>query len=116
MASRVLTFFFFSNSRNNRNWRWHKKLQLWLTKDDLMMPQVLGPSHERGYYIVWDTTNWRKERVSRRYLHTPSTEIDPWRLTRSRTARLHPPLRRPRYHPDPDRVGAMSHAKGAAMA
>lgn len=28
-----------------------------------MMPASLGPHHERGYYIVWDTTNWRKERV-----------------------------------------------------
>ena len=28
-----------------------------------MMPQVLSPNHERGYYIVWDTVNWRKERV-----------------------------------------------------
>ncbi|KAL2267636.1 hypothetical protein VTJ83DRAFT_4913 [Remersonia thermophila] len=47
---------------NNRNWRWHKKLQLWLTKDDVMVPQSLGPTHERGYYVVWDTVNWRKER------------------------------------------------------
>lgn len=49
---------------NNRNWRWHKKMQIWLTKDDVMVPQSLGPTHERGYYIVWDTVNWRKERVS----------------------------------------------------
>lgn len=49
--------------RNTRNWRWHKKLQVWLTKDDLMVPQALGPTHERGYYIVWDAANWRKERV-----------------------------------------------------
>jgi CCR4-NOT transcriptional regulation complex NOT5 subunit len=48
---------------NNRNWRWHKKMQMWLTKDDLMVPQSLGPSHERGYYVVWDTVNWRKDRV-----------------------------------------------------
>lgn len=48
---------------NNRNWRWHRKHQTWLTKDDLMMPQVLSPNHERGFYIVWDTQNWRKERV-----------------------------------------------------
>lgn len=48
---------------NNRNWRWHKKMQMWLTKDDVMVPQSLGPTHERGYYIVWDTANWRKERV-----------------------------------------------------
>ncbi|GAB1318935.1 hypothetical protein MFIFM68171_09145 [Madurella fahalii] len=47
---------------NNRNWRWHKKMQMWLTKDDVMIPQALGPDVERGYYIVWDTANWRKER------------------------------------------------------
>ncbi|KAK1465891.1 NOT2/NOT3/NOT5 family protein [Colletotrichum melonis] len=47
---------------HSRNWRWHKKLHFWLTKDELMMPASLGPHHERGYYIVWDTTNWRKER------------------------------------------------------
>ncbi|KAH6635335.1 hypothetical protein B0J18DRAFT_418543 [Chaetomium sp. MPI-SDFR-AT-0129] len=47
---------------NNRNWRWHKKLQIWLTKDDVMVPQSLSPTHERGYYIIWDTANWRKER------------------------------------------------------
>ncbi|KAK5660226.1 hypothetical protein OQA88_12760 [Cercophora sp. LCS_1] len=47
---------------NTRNWRWHKKLQIWLTKDDMMVPQVLSPTHERGYYVVWDTTSWHKER------------------------------------------------------
>lgn len=29
------------------------------------MPQVLSHNHERGYYIVWDTATWRKERTSR---------------------------------------------------
>lgn len=29
-----------------------------------MTPQILSPNHERGYYIVWDTSSWRKERVS----------------------------------------------------
>lgn len=47
---------------HSRNWRWHKKLQVWLTKDEHMTPQILSPNHERGYYIVWDTSNWRKER------------------------------------------------------
>ncbi|CEJ84657.1 hypothetical protein VHEMI03541 [[Torrubiella] hemipterigena] len=46
----------------SRNWRWHRKLQLWLTKDDMLTPQPLGPSHERGFYIVWDASNWRKDR------------------------------------------------------
>jgi len=47
---------------NSRNWRWHKKLQLWLTKDDLMIPHPLSSTSERGYYIIWDTVSWRKER------------------------------------------------------
>ncbi|CAM1511446.1 Fc.00g089590.m01.CDS01 [Cosmosporella sp. VM-42] len=47
---------------HSRNWRWHKKHQVWLTKDEHMTPQILSPTHERGFYVVWDTTNWRKER------------------------------------------------------
>jgi CCR4-NOT transcription complex subunit 2 len=50
--------------RHARNWRWHKKLHIWLTKDDMMTPQSISPSQEQGYYVVWDTRNWRKERVS----------------------------------------------------
>ncbi|EWZ41274.1 hypothetical protein FOCG_03203 [Fusarium oxysporum f. sp. radicis-lycopersici 26381] len=48
---------------HSRNWRWHKKHQIWLTKDEHMTPQILSPNHERGYYVVWDTNSWRKERV-----------------------------------------------------
>ncbi|KAM7204492.1 CobW/HypB/UreG, nucleotide-binding domain containing protein [Naviculisporaceae sp. PSN 640] len=69
----TLMWIFYSNPRDvkqqlaaveltNRNWRWHKKAQLWLTKDDMMIPQTLSPNHERGYYIIWDTQHWRKER------------------------------------------------------
>ncbi|OAA47698.1 Cobalamin (vitamin B12) biosynthesis CobW-like protein [Metarhizium rileyi] len=47
---------------HSRNWRWHKKHQIWLTKDEHMTPQILSPNHERGFYIVWDTDNWRKDR------------------------------------------------------
>lgn len=47
---------------NSRNWRWHKKYQLWLTKDDVMQPRMLSHTHEQGYYIVWNTDNWTKER------------------------------------------------------
>lgn len=39
-------------------------MKLWLTKDELMQPRILSPQHEEGYYIVWDTTEWRKQRVS----------------------------------------------------
>ncbi|KAJ2979439.1 hypothetical protein NQ176_g3250 [Zarea fungicola] len=47
---------------HTRNWRWHRKLQIWLTKDEQMAPQILGPNHERGYYIVWDANHWQRER------------------------------------------------------
>ncbi|KAJ1333624.1 CCR4-NOT transcription complex subunit 2 [Microdochium nivale] len=47
---------------NNRNWRWHKKLKIWLTKDDIMQPRQLSGLHEEGYYIIWNTKEWRKER------------------------------------------------------
>jgi CCR4-NOT transcription complex subunit 2 len=47
---------------NNRNWRWHKKLKVWLTKDEHMQPRPLSAHHEEGYYIIWSTADWRKER------------------------------------------------------
>ncbi|QPG94854.1 hypothetical protein C2857_007154 [Epichloe festucae Fl1] len=47
---------------HSRNWRWHKKHQIWLTKDEHMTPQILSPNHERGFYIVWDAEQWRKDR------------------------------------------------------
>lgn len=28
-----------------------------------MVPQALSQTHERGYYVVWDTASWHKERV-----------------------------------------------------
>ncbi|KAI1083525.1 hypothetical protein F5B20DRAFT_527362 [Whalleya microplaca] len=46
----------------NRQWRWHKKLKIWLTKDDIMQPRILSSQHEEGYYIIWNTAEWRKER------------------------------------------------------
>ncbi|TQV98729.1 hypothetical protein V2A60_007565 [Cordyceps javanica] len=47
---------------HTRNWRWHRKLQIWLTKDEQMAPQILGPNHERGWYIIWDANHWQRER------------------------------------------------------
>ncbi|RFU28277.1 hypothetical protein B7463_g8050, partial [Scytalidium lignicola] len=69
----ALIFMFYSNpgdiqqvmaaqELHNRNWRYHKKLQLWLTKDDLMVPQVIANGTERGYYIFFDIKQWHRER------------------------------------------------------
>ncbi|PBP26037.1 NOT2/NOT3/NOT5 family protein [Diplocarpon rosae] len=47
---------------HQRNWRYHKKLQLWLTKDELISPQPMGNGTERGYYIFFDIKQWHRER------------------------------------------------------
>ena len=49
---------------HSRNWRWHRKHHVWLTKDEQLPPTLVTQNYERGYYIVWDAQNWRKERVS----------------------------------------------------
>jgi len=47
----------------NRDWRWHIKLQQWMMKDpDLPAPMRLSPKEERGWYLFFDVTNWRRER------------------------------------------------------
>lgn len=47
---------------HGRNWRYHKKLKVWLTKDEMMVPQPLGNGTERGYYIFFDIKQWVRER------------------------------------------------------
>ncbi|KAI1175375.1 hypothetical protein F4777DRAFT_550482 [Nemania sp. FL0916] len=59
-----------------RQWRWHKKLKLWLTKDEIMQPRILSTAHEEGYYIVWSTDDWRKER-RQLTLHYADLEANP---------------------------------------
>jgi len=72
-SEEALIFMFYSNpgdyqqvmaaqELHNRNWRYHKKLQLWLTKDDLVVPQTMGNGTERGYYIFFDVKQWQRER------------------------------------------------------
>ncbi|AMD22046.1 HGL294Cp [Eremothecium sinecaudum] len=44
-----------------RNWRYHKTLKVWLTKDPLMEPIVSQDStSERGSYVFFDPQRWDK--------------------------------------------------------
>jgi len=53
-----------ANELYNRDWRWHIKLQQWMMKDpDLPAPIRVSPKVERGWYLFFDVTNWRRERV-----------------------------------------------------
>lgn len=45
-----------------RNWRYHRDLQVWLTKDSNVDPQIISPDVERGVYVFFDPHNWEKIR------------------------------------------------------
>ncbi|QSL67159.1 hypothetical protein MERGE_001548 [Pneumocystis wakefieldiae] len=44
----------------NRNWRYHKELKLWLTKEPGVEPIQRTPQYERGQYIFFDYILWEK--------------------------------------------------------
>lgn len=44
-----------------RNWRYHKTLKVWLTKDPMMEPIVSADGlSERGSYVFFDPQRWEK--------------------------------------------------------
>lgn len=43
-----------------RNWRYHKEIQVWLTKDSNIEPVLISPDVEKGVYIFFDPHNWEK--------------------------------------------------------
>lgn len=43
-----------------RNWRYHKDIQVWLTKDSNVEPILVSQDVERGVYIFFDPHNWEK--------------------------------------------------------
>ena len=49
----------------NRNWRYHKTLGLWITKDasGYGEPKPISNDAEHGRYVVFNVKNWAKEHV-----------------------------------------------------
>ncbi|KAI9221075.1 hypothetical protein BC828DRAFT_381990 [Blastocladiella britannica] len=45
-----------------RHWRYHRTMQLWLTKDPQTEPVVKTPQFERGVFVVFDVGAWEKTR------------------------------------------------------
>ena len=67
----TLFFIFYSQPRDamqeaaaeqlyKRNWRYHKDLHLWLTKDVGSEPTQKTATYERGSYIFFDPNAWEK--------------------------------------------------------
>ncbi|KAJ2919214.1 hypothetical protein MD484_g1271, partial [Candolleomyces efflorescens] len=72
-SDETLFFMFYSSPRDaiqevaaqelwNRNWRWHKDLRLWITKESGTAPSQKVQGGEQGLYTFWDPETWQKER------------------------------------------------------
>ena len=46
--------------RYNRNWRFHKDIRLWLTKESGTAPSQKAATYERGMYTFFDPENWER--------------------------------------------------------
>lgn len=73
----TLFFIFYSQPRDaaqeaaaeqlyKRNWRYHKDLHLWLTKDVGSEPTQKTATYERGTYVFFDPNTW--ERVQKEFV------------------------------------------------
>lgn len=49
------------------NWRYHKELRLWLTKETGTEATQKTSTYERGSYVFFDPTSWEKIKVRLRY-------------------------------------------------
>ncbi|PWY98773.1 hypothetical protein BCV70DRAFT_164276, partial [Testicularia cyperi] len=76
-SDETLFFIFYSTPRDvlqevaaqelyARNWRYHKELHLWLTKEQNTEPTHKTPTYERGTYIFFDPASW--EKVSKNFV------------------------------------------------
>lgn len=70
-SDETLFFIFYSTPRDvlqevaaqelyARNWRYHKGLHLWLTKEPNTEPVQKTPTYERGAYVFFDPGSWEK--------------------------------------------------------
>ncbi|EIM86148.1 uncharacterized protein STEHIDRAFT_80361 [Stereum hirsutum FP-91666 SS1] len=84
-SDETLFFMFYSSPRDalqevaaqelyNRNWRYHKDLRLWLTKESGTSPSQKVAGGEHGTYTFWDPDGWGKERKDMTVLYSDLEE------------------------------------------
>ncbi|KAI0927723.1 hypothetical protein AcV5_008182 [Taiwanofungus camphoratus] len=87
-SDETLFFMFYSSPRDalqeiaaqelwNRNWRYHKELRLWLTKETGTPSSQKVPGGEQGTYSYWDPENWEKARKEMTVLYMDLEEKAP---------------------------------------
>lgn len=58
----------------NRNWRYHKEMRLWITKETGTPSSQKVPGGEQGTYSYWDPENWEKARKEMTVLYSDLEE------------------------------------------
>lgn len=84
-SDETLFFMFYSSPRDalqeiaaqelwNRNWRYHKEMRLWITKETGTPSSAKIPGGEQGTYSYWDPENWEKSRKEMTVLYSDLEE------------------------------------------
>ncbi|CAL1713590.1 unnamed protein product [Somion occarium] len=84
-SDETLFFMFYASPRDalqevaaqelyNRNWRYHKDMRLWITKETGTSPSQKVLGGERGSYSYWDPENWEKNRKEMTVLYSDLEE------------------------------------------
>ncbi|KAF7299409.1 NOT2 family protein [Mycena indigotica] len=84
-SDETLFFMFYASARDalqevaaqelwNRNWRYHKDLRLWITKESGTAPSTKIHGGEAGLYTIWDPEAWAKEHKEMNVLYVDLEE------------------------------------------
>ena len=88
----------------NRNWRYHKDLRLWITKESGTQPSQKVPGGEQGRYSYWDPEMWEKAQKEMTVLYSDLEEKHPV-FAPTQTLQLNAGATQPHPTPQPARVG-----------
>ncbi|KZT37338.1 hypothetical protein SISSUDRAFT_1034149 [Sistotremastrum suecicum HHB10207 ss-3] len=83
-SDETLFFMFYSHPRDvaqevaaqelwNRNWRFHKELRVWITKETGTSPSTKHNGSEHGTFTLWDPDNWEK---TRKHMHVAYSDLE----------------------------------------
>ncbi|TBU45583.1 hypothetical protein BD309DRAFT_707942 [Dichomitus squalens] len=114
-SDETLFFMFYSSPRDalqeiaaqelfNRNWRYHKDLRLWITKESGTQPSQKVPGGEQGRYSFWDPEMWEKSQKEMTVLYSDLEEKHPV-FAPTQTLQLNAGATQSHPTPQPARVG-----------
>ncbi|KAI0354802.1 hypothetical protein OH77DRAFT_1504491 [Trametes cingulata] len=115
-SDETLFFMFYASPRDalqeiaaqelyNRNWRYHKELRLWLTKETGTQPSQKVPGGEQGTYSYWDPEMWEKARKEMTVLYADLEEKNHPLFAAGQTLQMNAPPQ-PHTPAQPARVGS----------